>query len=60
MELLTGARFHDFHHLNFTGNYASTFTWWDKIFGTDKQFKEYYAKIDGKKLKTDISKDKSQ
>lgn len=47
-----GARFHDFHHLNFTGNYASTFTWWDKIFGTDKQFKEFYAKQEGKKSKS--------
>ncbi|KAK7485823.1 hypothetical protein BaRGS_00022923 [Batillaria attramentaria] len=39
-----GARFHDFHHYNFVGNYASTFTWWDKIFGTDQQYKEYCAK----------------
>jgi len=30
-----GAEFHDYHHMAFTGNYASTFTWWDKIFGTD-------------------------
>lgn len=33
-----GARFHDFHHYNFVGNYASTFVWWDRLFGTDKQF----------------------
>ncbi|CAL1533928.1 unnamed protein product [Lymnaea stagnalis] len=46
-----GARYHDFHHYNFTGNYSSTFTWWDKIFGTDRQFKEYYAKLEGKKEK---------
>jgi methylsterol monooxygenase len=39
-----GARFHDFHHMNFNGNYSSTFTWWDKIFGTDRQFKEYMEK----------------
>ncbi|KAI0210354.1 Methylsterol monooxygenase 1 [Lamellibrachia satsuma] len=39
-----GAKFHDFHHYNFLGNYASTFTWWDRMFGTDWQYKEYYAK----------------
>jgi len=39
-----GAKAHDFHHYNFHGNYSSTFTWWDKIFGTDKQYKEFCAK----------------
>jgi methylsterol monooxygenase len=39
-----GSKFHDFHHYNFTGNYSSTFTWWDKICGTDDQYKEYIAK----------------
>ncbi|NXT51019.1 MSMO1 monooxygenase, partial [Pluvianellus socialis] len=39
-----GARFHDFHHMNFIGNYASTFTWWDRIFGTDSQFIAYKEK----------------
>ncbi|XP_070550412.1 methylsterol monooxygenase 1-like [Ptychodera flava] len=47
-----GARFHDFHHMNFQGNYSSTFTWWDKIFGTDQQFKEFTAKQE-KSLKSD-------
>ena len=42
-----GAKFHDFHHKNFNGNYASSFVWWDKIFGTDSQWKEYYAKTGG-------------
>nr|XP_054767253.1 methylsterol monooxygenase 1-like [Lytechinus pictus] len=37
-----GAKFHDFHHMNLKGNYAPTFIWWDKIFGTDIQYKEYY------------------
>ena len=49
---LSGAQFHDFHHCNCVGNYASTFTWWDKIFGTDQQYKEYRAKLilhEGKK-----------
>ncbi|KAF7470134.1 Hypothetical predicted protein [Marmota monax] len=39
-----GSRHHDFHHMNFVGNYASTFTWWDRIFGTDSQFHAYYEK----------------
>lgn len=38
---VTGTRFHDFHHYNFNGNYAPTFRWWDWIFGTDKQYKEF-------------------
>jgi len=37
-----GARFHDFHHYNFIGNYSSTFVWWDKLCGTDSQYLEYY------------------
>ncbi|KAF7244200.1 Methylsterol monooxygenase 1 [Varanus komodoensis] len=40
-----GARFHDFHHMNFIGNYASTFTWWDKLFGTDSQYNSYTEKV---------------
>lgn len=40
-----GARFHDFHHMNFIGNYASTFTWWDKLFGTDSQYNSYVEKV---------------
>jgi sterol desaturase/sphingolipid hydroxylase (fatty acid hydroxylase superfamily) len=34
-----GSLYHDFHHSNFTGNYSSSFTHWDKIFGTDRDFK---------------------
>ncbi|XP_041630027.1 methylsterol monooxygenase 1-like [Vulpes lagopus] len=40
-----GSRHHDFHHTNFIGNYASTFTWWDRIFGTDSQFTAYNEKM---------------
>jgi len=29
---------HDFHHKNFDGNYASVFTYWDWIMGTDRDF----------------------
>lgn len=43
-----GARFHDFHHKNFNGNYSSSFVWWDKLFGTDAQYKEYVKSQEGK------------
>ncbi|XP_065185659.1 methylsterol monooxygenase 1-like [Sycon ciliatum] len=36
-----GARYHDFHHKNFTGNYGSTFIWWDWYFGTDGEYKQF-------------------
>jgi len=48
-----GARFHDFHHMNFTGNYASTFTWWDELLGTDVQYKKYYATLQDKRKKAE-------
>lgn len=51
-----GARFHDFHHMNFIGNYASTFTWWDRLFGTDSQFIAYQEK---EKKKQSIAKKKA-
>jgi len=35
-----GAEFHDYHHMAFVGNYASTFTYCDRLFGTDQK---YYA-----------------
>ncbi|XP_066574149.1 methylsterol monooxygenase 1 [Amia ocellicauda] len=44
-----GARFHDFHHMNFIGNYSSTFTWWDKIFSTDSLYNTYQHKLEKKK-----------
>ncbi|KAG9407919.1 Methylsterol monooxygenase 1 [Aphanomyces cochlioides] len=31
---------HDFHHEKFDGNYASVFTIWDYVFGTDTAFRE--------------------
>lgn len=33
-----GAPFHDYHHKTFTNNYASTFTHWDRLFGTSDKF----------------------
>nr|QFF91458.1 methylsterol monooxygenase 1 2 isoform 2 [Potamotrygon motoro] len=50
-----GSRFHDFHHMNFVGNYSSTFTWWDKLFGTDLQFHVFNDKV--KQEKEVIKKD---
>ena len=47
-----GARYHDFHHSNFTGNFAPTFRWWDWLFGTDKQYRDFLSQSeDEKKLK---------
>lgn len=37
-----GAIFHDYHHETFTGNFSSTFTYMDYIFGTSQK---YYARI---------------
>lgn len=50
---IPGAKFHDFHHYNFLGNYASTFLWWDWLFGTDQQYKEFCQKQEELKNKTD-------
>ncbi|EDV27820.1 Methylsterol monooxygenase 1 [Trichoplax sp. H2] len=47
-----GAKFHDFHHMNFTGNYSSTFSYWDRIFGTDQQYHKYV----GEKQKAALKK----
>uniref|UniRef100_A0A8C7DRC5 Fatty acid hydroxylase domain-containing protein n=1 Tax=Naja naja TaxID=35670 RepID=A0A8C7DRC5_NAJNA len=40
-----GSHFHDFHHINFTGNYAPIFTWWDKLFATDSEYNSYKEKM---------------
>jgi len=39
-----GADFHDYHHMSFVGNYASTFTYCDKWFGTDTKYHIWKAK----------------
>eukprot|EP00300_Choanocystis_sp_HF-7_P027881 c33166_g1_i1.p1 GENE.c33166_g1_i1~~c33166_g1_i1.p1 ORF type:complete len:276 (-),score=45.00 c33166_g1_i1:17-808(-) len=39
-----GSRHHDFHHEKFNSNFASTFVWWDKIFGTDTEFRAHLKK----------------
>jgi methylsterol monooxygenase len=38
-----GSFFHDYHHMKTLGNYSSTFTWWDRLFGTDEGFRQHYA-----------------
>lgn len=36
----TGHTFHDYHHMAFEGNFASTFVIWDYLCGTDKSFRQ--------------------
>lgn len=36
-----GAREHDWHHKCFNGNYAPTFVWWDRFFGTSDPFDKH-------------------
>ena len=47
-----GAEYHYFHHLTFTGNFASEFYHWDFIFNTvNKHYVKYYNAL----VKTDLS-----
>jgi len=46
-----GAEFHDYHHMAFVGNYSSTFTVWDRVFGTDQKYHEWKDKENENKLK---------
>ncbi|XP_036077431.1 methylsterol monooxygenase 1-like [Rousettus aegyptiacus] len=48
-----GPPYHNFHYMNFIGNYASTFTWWDRILGTDSQFIAYTEKMKKIEKKTE-------
>jgi methylsterol monooxygenase len=41
--VLLGAEFHDYHHRAFTGNYASSFRWWDWYCGTDIEYNKFQA-----------------
>jgi methylsterol monooxygenase len=41
----SGADHHDFHHMAFTNNYATSFRWWDRICGTDKNYQAYRARV---------------
>jgi methylsterol monooxygenase len=33
----------------FTNNFSTSFRWWDSIFGTDKQYREYKKKLSAAK-----------
>ena len=45
-----GADHHDYHHQKFLGNYASSFRWWDYLFGTDKKYRAYRQRQAQEKL----------
>ncbi|KAL7753219.1 C-4 sterol methyl oxidase [Sorochytrium milnesiophthora] len=48
----SGADHHDYHHQAFTGNYATSFRWWDHLFGTEGNYRATRAKqAAAKKLK---------
>uniref|UniRef100_A0A0G4IC25 Fatty acid hydroxylase domain-containing protein n=1 Tax=Chromera velia CCMP2878 TaxID=1169474 RepID=A0A0G4IC25_9ALVE len=52
-----GAKFHDFHHMNFVGNYSSSFTWWDELLETDSQFRAHEEKL---RLKQSAGKERGE
>lgn len=41
----SGADHHDFHHMAFTNNYATSFRYLDFIFGTDTKYHAYKARL---------------
>lgn len=47
-----GPEFHDYHHHFYTGNFASTFSYMDYIYGTDVHYKQWKAKQEGVKEKS--------
>jgi sterol desaturase/sphingolipid hydroxylase (fatty acid hydroxylase superfamily) len=38
------AEYHNFHHSHNVGNYASFFTIWDTVFGSNKYYFEYKSR----------------
>lgn len=40
----TNDEFHDFHHTQNCGNYGSQFRFWDTVFDTNREFREYKKK----------------
>ncbi|KAF8918626.1 C-4 methyl sterol oxidase [Mucidula mucida] len=40
-----GAEHHDFHHMTFTSNFATSFRWWDRLFGTDVNYLRYRERL---------------
>ncbi|CAK5269877.1 unnamed protein product [Mycena citricolor] len=45
----SGAEHHDFHHMAFTNNYATSFRWCDRLFGTDDKYRAYRARVEAAK-----------
>lgn len=45
------ADFHSFHHTTNLGNFSSSFTYMDTLFGTSKDYFDYKALEDEKKAK---------
>ena len=37
----SAAEYHEYHHSNSVGNYSTFFTFWDTIFGSNKEFYEH-------------------
>ena len=51
MPFWAGAEHHDYHHQMFVGNYASSFRWWDYLFGTDQKYRAYRKRQKEERLK---------
>ena len=47
----TGAEYHDFHHSANMGNYASTFSFWDTVFGYNTEFYKHLEAKDAERMK---------
>lgn len=45
-----GADHHDYHHMAFVNNFASSFRWWDYLFGTDTKYRAYRKRQAEEKL----------
>lgn len=41
LPIYCGPFHHDYHHYSVNGNFASTFVWWDRIFGTDHKYRAW-------------------
>ena len=46
-----GAEHHDFHHMAFVNNFATSFRWCDHLAGTDAKYRAYKARLNAIKAK---------
>nr|GAT57949.1 predicted protein [Mycena chlorophos] len=53
----SGADHHDFHHMAFTNNFATSFRWWDRMLGTDTSYRSYRKKMAALKGKAKSERD---